>query len=103
MGKMSAYRQSKQRERAKELALETGITFDEAMTQIELRHKAASETLTKMAKSKRKEAKIKRKEAKIKKDEKRKKTKETQFEKFQTKVTPGAFPVQGGSPGLGKK
>lgn len=96
MGKMSAYRQSKQRERAKELALETGITFDEAMTKIELRHKAASETLTKMAKSK-------RKEAKIKKDEKRKKTKETQFEKFQTKVTPGAFPVQGGSPGLGKK
>jgi hypothetical protein len=96
MGKMSAYRQSKQRERAKELALETGITLDEAMAKIELRNKAASELLTKITKSR-------RKEAKIKKNEKHKNTKETLYEKFQNKVTPGAFPVQGGSPGLGKR
>ncbi|WP_155943637.1 hypothetical protein [Zestomonas thermotolerans] len=92
MGKNSAYRESKRRERASKLAAETGITFEEALIQIEARVKAAGKILAKNAKSRRKEEQIK--EVKSKRD---------QLEKFKTQVTPGKRPVQGGAPGLGKR
>lgn len=95
MSRMSAYRQSKRRERATQLAIEGGITFEEALIQIEIREKMASETLAKIAKSR-------NKERKIKKENKQDQKKRDQLEKFKVKVTPGKIPVQGGSPGLGK-
>ena len=92
MGKNSADRESKRRERATKLAAEAGITFEEALIQIEARAKAAGKILAKNAKSRRKEEQIK--EGKSKRD---------QLEKFKTQVTPGKRPVQGGAPGLGKR
>tara|TARA_R110002051_G_scaffold83858_2_gene148671 strand:- start:3468 stop:3746 length:279 start_codon:yes stop_codon:yes gene_type:complete len=92
VSKNTAYRESKRRERATQLAAEAGITFDEALIQVEFRAKAAGQTLAKNAKSRRKEEKLK--ESKSKRDP---------FEKFKIQVIPGIRPVQGGSPGLGKK
>jgi transposase InsO family protein len=92
MGKNSAYREFKRRERATQLAAEAGITFEAALIQIEARAKAAGKILAKNAKSRKKE--VQAKESKNKRD---------QFEKFKTQVTPGTRPVQGGSPGLGKR
>ncbi|WP_131193249.1 hypothetical protein [Phytopseudomonas daroniae] len=68
MSKMSAYRNFKRRERATKLAAENNITFEEALAQIEAREKKASETLSKIAKSRSKERNTKKEKSTIRKN-----------------------------------
>jgi len=96
MSKMSAYRNFKRRERATKLAAENNITFEEALAQIEAREKKASETLSKIVKSR-------SKERNTKKEKKHDQKKRDKFEKFKETVSPGKMPVQGGAPSLGKR
>jgi len=86
MGKTSAYRELKFRERASQLAEEKGISFDEAMIEVKAKRRASNKILKKMNKRRVSDG-----------------SKSNQIDAFRSRVTPGLSPVQGGAPGLGKK
>lgn len=93
-GKMARYRKAKRMEKAQKLADGTGKSFDEALSEVARRERAAVEVLSRMGRAHRKQRKAK--------GDQKPTSGETPFERFCKKVRNGYVPYQGGAPGLGK-
>lgn len=88
MGKHSAYRSSKLRERAQALADKEGIDFDEALRLVKERRDVTMQALQRSGKSAGVLAK--------------RKVASTPFTRLKDKAHGSSRPLQGGSPGQGK-
>ena len=89
MGKNSAYRESKLRERAQVLVDEQGISFEDALCAIKERRAVTMQALKRANQGSK--VVVKRQ------------TSSTPFTRLKEKVNGSSRPVQGGSPGQGKK
>lgn len=89
MGKNSAYRESKLRERAQVLADERGISFEDALCAVKERRALTMQVLKRASRGGMVVAK--------------KPTSSTPFTRLKEKVHGSNRPLQGGSPGQGKK
>ncbi len=89
MGKNSAYRESKHRERAQVLVDEQGISFEDALCAIKERRAVTMQALRRTSRGSKMVAK--------------RQTSSTPFTRLKEKVHGSNRPLQGGSPGQGKK
>ncbi|WP_124299461.1 hypothetical protein [Pseudomonas chlororaphis] len=93
MSKRSRYKESKQRERAQLLTDDQGIPFDQALQIVIDRQIAATKLLKGMGKSNKKRAKIFA----------ARDVSDTPFSRLEGKIYGSTTPLQGGSPGQGKR
>lgn len=94
--KLARYHELKRRERALALTEQKGITYEDALAVIEDNEKRSIKILKQIKNAKSKSAQ--RKEKRKARDARNRDAKS-----FGNKLTPGAPPLQGGAPGLGKK
>lgn len=95
-GKLARYRALKLKENAHSLSEEDGISYEKALEIVSKKEKQSEQARKQLTKGKSKSAQKRlARRAKTERDR--------QLKKFGNKLTAGAPPLQGGSPGLGKK